>query len=225
MTYRERREARAERLREYAAKRESGAAAIHRSQEPYRGDHAYNFQPANPNSSLARLRRRENARTERAFESESKAREMASRAETIDRQAERAIYSDDPDAPERLRERIAELEAEREEKKARNRAFRKEHAGELKAMSAYQRSQAVPHPSYELQNLGGNIGRQKARLAQLEREQTHGPRDRLISARYAGECADCGAPIERGQLIRFNRTNGARCAECPTREEAPCAAD
>lgn len=45
MTYRERRLARAERLREWAEKREVRAAAVFREGERYHGDVAFNTQP------------------------------------------------------------------------------------------------------------------------------------------------------------------------------------
>lgn len=215
MTYRERREARAERLREYAAKRESSAAAVHQSQEHHRGDHAYNFQPANPNSSLARLRRRENARTERAFESEGMARDMSSRAEEIDRQADRSIYSDDPDAVEKLEAKIAGLEAKREQVKQARAKYRREHKAELAAMaSAYERDQALPFPAYVGQNLSGQISQNKQRLARLKREAAHGPTDRIITARFASSCESCGAELAKGTAIRYNRAEGARCLTC-----------
>jgi hypothetical protein len=36
-------------------------------------------------------------------------------------------------------------------------------------MSAYERGQAMPFPSYYFQNLSGNLSRQRERLARLER--------------------------------------------------------
>lgn len=219
MTYRERREARAERLRGWADKREQQSAAelekSHRvlDQIPF-------GQPilVGHHSERADRRRREGAwdALGRSAESARKAESMSSRADEIDRQAERAIYSDDPDALERLEARIAELETKRETMKARNAAYRKQHAAELGELTPYQRSQQTPHASYELTNLGGNIGRLRKRLEQMRREKVNGPRDRIISARYSGECAACGAAIERGAMIRYSRAAGARCAECPT---------
>jgi DNA repair exonuclease SbcCD ATPase subunit len=141
---------------------------------------------------------------------------MSSSADEIERQAEHAIYRDDPDALERLRERIAELEAKREQMKARNAAYRKAHAAELRELTPYGRNQAVPHPSYELQNLGGNISRLRKRLELVPVQQANAARDRVITARYAGKCADCGAELERGQTIRYSKQAGARC-------ETPCA--
>lgn len=163
MTYRERRAARAERLREWADKRRARAGAQLTSQPDLRHDWAFITQPGHIPE-----RARMNAADDRAFRSLNKADGMASRADEIDRQADHAIYSDDPDAVDRLRERIAELEAKREAMKARNAAYRKDHRAELAAMTAYERSVAVPHADYELANLGGNLSRQKARLKALE---------------------------------------------------------
>lgn len=68
-TYRERREARAERLRGFAEKREATAAATFKSHEQYRGDHAFNTQPGHIPE-----RARVIAREDRAHESLQKAR-------------------------------------------------------------------------------------------------------------------------------------------------------
>lgn len=216
MTYRERREARAERLRTWADKREDrGAAERARAQEL---TDAIPFgQPilVGHHSEKADRRRRDRAwdGLGRGIELERSAEGMRSRADEIERQADRAIYRDDADALERLRERIAELEAEREQMKARNAAYRKAHAAELRELTPYGRNQAVPHPSYELQNLGGNIGRLRKRLELVPVQQANAARDRVLVARYAGTCADCGAPLVKGQTIRYSKSAGARCAE------------
>lgn len=162
MTYRERRAARAERLREWADKRTARASADLASQPELRHDWAFITQPGRIPE-----RARMNARDDRAFRSLDVADSMTSRAAEIDRQAEHAIYSDDPDAIPRLEARIAELEAKRDDYKARNAEYRKAHRAELAAMNAYQRDLAMPAASYTLTNLGGNITRQRARLAAL----------------------------------------------------------
>ena len=162
MTYRERREARAAKLRGWAEQRETRAAAALATGDQYRGDFAFNTQPGHV-PERARLI----AREDRAFASLNKAAQMRSRAEGIERQADHAIYSDDEDAVERLEERIAELEAQREHRKTANAAYRKAHRAELAAMSPYERYQAVPYPGYSLSNIGGNISRLRDRLATL----------------------------------------------------------
>lgn len=163
MTTRERRLARAERLRGWADKRNADASASRARFDHYRGDIAFNTQPGHI-PERARMIRAE----DRAFESMAKAADMASRADSIERAADHAIYSDDPDALERLRERIADLEATRDRYKVANADYRKAHRAELAAMTPYERSLAVPHSGYELENLSGNLSRQRARLAALE---------------------------------------------------------
>ena len=166
MTYRERREDRAERLRDWAGKREDRAAALFKAGEQYKGDTAFNTQPGHI-PERARLI----AREQRAHESLNKAASMRSRADGIDSQLAGAIYDDDPDAIEQLRARIARLETERDQAKAVNAAYRKEHKTELAAMGRWKRDDAMPYPGYHFQNLSGNLSRQRARLARLEREQ------------------------------------------------------
>lgn len=163
-TYRERREARAERLQEWAGKRETRAAAVFEAGKPYTTDIAFNTQPGH-----IPFRAKLIAREDRAFESLTKATSMRSRASGIEDQLATSIYDDDPDVIEQLRARITRLEAERDAAKAANTAYRREHRAELKTMTPYQRGQAVPYPSYHFQNLSGNISRQRARLARLER--------------------------------------------------------
>jgi Domain of unknown function (DUF3560) len=165
MTYRERRERRAERYREWAGKRVERAEAVFKANEPYTSDYAFNTQPGHI-PERARIIRQE----DRQFESLAKAASMRSRADGIEGQLATSIYDDDPDAVEQLTARIARLEAERDAAKARNAAYRKEHKAELAAMTPYQRNQAMPYPSYHFQNLSGNLSRQRQRLARLQRQ-------------------------------------------------------
>jgi hypothetical protein len=171
MTYRERREARAERLTEWAGKREQRAAAAFETAHE-RASHIPFGQPILVGHHSEGRDRRYRAgianQMDRGVEHQRKAASMASRAATIEGQLATSIYSDDEDAVPRLRERIAKLEADRDAAKALNAAYRKAHKTELAAMSPYQRNHAMPYPSYHFQNLSGNIGRQRKRLAQLE---------------------------------------------------------
>lgn len=222
-TYRERRLARAERLRDW-----SEANAAH-SDAKFAGANRISSgipfgQPILVGHHSERRHRRDLARIDdgmrAGFDLGDKARRQASAAAEIESQAAGAIYDDDPDAIERLTDKLAKLEARREQMKAANAAYRKAHRAELAAMSVYDRAQAIPFASYALQNIGGNIGRCRDRLARLRREKDTGPRDRLIEARFGGACAECGATIERGQSIRYNRQQGARCApSCAKKEE------
>lgn len=222
-TYRESRLARAEKLRGWS---ETNAQ---RSDEKYDAVRAISDmiplgQPILVGHHSERRHRRDIGRIDAGMrasvELERKAEAQARTAETIVAQAEGSIYDDDPDAVERLSEKIAALEAKREQMKAANAEYRRQHRDELKAMSPYQRGQSIPYPSYALQNLGGNISRCRERLTRLQRQAVTGPADRVITARFDSECADCGAQLERGELIRYNRQHGARCNPvCPVSNE------
>lgn len=217
MTYRERRERKAERLREWAEKRDAKADAAYAGVQSITERIPFG-QPILVGHHSERGARADQRRIERGMdafcENARKASEMRSRADNIEAQAKHAIYSDDPDAPERLCEKIAKLEAQRDAMKARNAEFRKTHRAELREMSAFQRDRAMPHPGYELTNLGATIRTTRKRLEQIEAGATRQAADRIISARFAGACADCGATIERGQTIRYSRAAGARCESC-----------
>lgn len=174
MTRRERMEARAERFRGWASKRKASAAAVFESGEQFRGDTAFNTQPGHI-PERARLIAREH----RAFRSLEKAEGMDARAASIERQAERAIFSDDPDAPERLTKKISALEERRETMKRANRAFRRGGIAAVVAECGEQIAEEgartlslchwekVPFPPYAITNLGANIRRLRERLAGL----------------------------------------------------------
>lgn len=120
------------------------------------------------------------------------------RAEHWDRRARGAehdttIHADDPLAVDKLRDKIAELEAQRERIKTVNRLVRKaagkdpsrEHAAEIIAahpdltareratllsdLTMYHGIVQVGYPGYVLSNLGANIRRYQQRLKGLER--------------------------------------------------------
>lgn len=164
-TTRERLEAKADRRDAWAEARASHADAIAAELEadPRRHDWAFITQPGR-----IVARERMNRADERRFEHQRAAAEHARRADGIRSQLAHAIYDDDPDAIERLREKLEGLEAERERINAANKAYRKAHRAELAKLTAYERSRTVPHAPYELQNLGGNITRTRQRLARLE---------------------------------------------------------
>ncbi len=210
MTYRERREARAERLRGWADKRDarSGAsfAAVHAI-----ADNIPLGQPILVGHHSERHARRDQDRIHNGMragiEHADKAAAMRSRADNIERAADRAIYSDDPDAPERLRERIAELEAERDRitaynkaARAANKAGRPISADDLAILTPRQAADLASlarvgmmrpdktFPAYATANLGGNIGRLRERLAQLDR-----PTLRTFVPGADDRCATCGS--------------------------------
>ena len=186
MTYRERRERRAERLRAWAEGRERRAAAS------FEAVHALtdNIPLGQPilvgHHSEARARRdaeRIDSGMRRAVEHAAKADEMRRRAENIERAAGRAIYSDDPDAIERLRAKLADLEAERARIVAYNASCRAAakagghgdvsilgEDGRRTVELCAQAGQLRPGwalPPYALSNLAGNIARVRERLAEL----------------------------------------------------------
>lgn len=189
MTYRERRERKAERYREWADKREAKATSDFKKvddlaqQIPFGqpilvGHHSEKRARADQEKIRSGMRR--------GIDNKEKADTFRSRADEIERQADHAIYSDDPDAIERLAERIAELEAERTRIKAFNAAVRKgtpvaealagltpkerQDYAVVARVAAYQLGKKGELPSYRLSNLGGNINRQKQRLASLQRK-------------------------------------------------------
>jgi hypothetical protein len=181
MTRRERLERKAERLHGWAEKRETAAAAVFKAGEPFRGDTAFNTQPGH-----IPFRARLIAREDRAYESHKKAQGMESRAAGIERALDSSIYSDDVDAPERLAERIAELEAKRDRMKTINAAIRKgpgwldrlTAAGfplsdaEKKALIDAARGcvgEFRGFPAYALTNLGANIRRLQKRAEEVKR--------------------------------------------------------
>lgn len=192
MTYRERRQARAERLAGWGAKRTTDAAAALQAQPELRHDWAFITQPGHIPE-----RARMIARDERAYESLNKGRAMLTRAAGIEAQLERAIYDDDPDAVERLTEKMAGLIAKRDAMKDANAAFRKAHKAELAALGAYKRDQAMPHQGYELTNLGATIRATAKRIEALAKPRVA----RTIYARRAGSCPGCAAGITPGETI------------------------
>ncbi len=181
MTYRERREARAERLRGWADKRTTRAAADLATGDQYRGDFAFNTQPGHIPE-----RGRLIAREDRAYASLHKAASMNARAASIEAAADHAIYRDDPDAPERLAEKLADLEAQRARITAYNAAVR--YAGKATAealamlddcqranldsvarYASYQLRACGQFPAYATSNLSGQISKARERLAGMTR--------------------------------------------------------
>lgn len=183
MTYRERREAKVERLQEWASKREAKAEASF--------DRAHQIGGAIPlgqpilvgHHSERRHRRdvdRIHSAMTRGTEHQEKAESMSQKAKNIESALDRSIYSDDPDAIEQLEARIAELEAERVRIKAYNASCRKGER-DLSILAESEKSDLLTtarvasfqlgangeFPSYKLSNLGGNINRNRKRLEAL----------------------------------------------------------
>ena len=183
MTNRERREAKAERLREWAGKREAKAKAAFQRVDQI-ADMIPMGQPILVGHHSEKRHRADLDRmevgTRNAFEHQNRADDFTQRAAGIEHQLETSIYSDDADAIPRLRERVRALEAERDRIKAYNASCRK-GAPELGALddsqretlamvtrvAAWQLGKGGAFPGYALSNLSGNIARLRKRLAEL----------------------------------------------------------
>lgn len=178
MTYRERMERRAEQRREWAEKRAAKSEsalnqgrtmldAIPLGQPILVGHHSEKRD--------RRYRERAVNKIGQGFEHGKMAEHHESRADGIEHQLDRSIFDDDPDAIERLEERIAELEAKRERMKQANADYRagltKEQRAEFKAMTQWQREEHLPYPAYSFTNLGGNIRRLKQRIPVIQRQR------------------------------------------------------
>lgn len=174
LTTRERRERRLEKRREWAASRSSSASSEH-ARATERASIIPFGQPILVGHYSEGRDRRYRAGIARGFERSFEHADAANRHEQaargLEEQLATSIYDDDPDAIERLKEKLAGLEGKRERMKAANAAYRREHKAELAGMTPYERSQNVPHPAYELQNLGGNITRTRQRLERLRRQK------------------------------------------------------
>lgn len=185
-TYRERRERRAERRREWAEGRNQKAEQARK--ESHEATAGIPFgQPILVGHHSERRHRaavdRGHRKAGQAVEHSQMAAHHTEAAKTIEGQLERSIYDDDPDAIEQLRARIEAREAKRERIKQYNRNRRKgsrtleplteEEQRELATtarVAAFQIGPKGEAPRYWLTNLGGNINRDKKRLARLERE-------------------------------------------------------
>lgn len=196
MTYRERREARAERLRDWAAKREAKSAAAFARTDELRDVIPFG-QPILVGHHSERRHRRHLERMHRgmdqAVEHQAVAQRMTGRADNIEAQLEGAIYSDDPDAIEQLEARLEGLEAERARVKAYNASCRKgapdtsllterERQG-LAGMLKYApiQARAGQFPAYHLSNMTGNIARNRKRLEALKRARARAAREEETS--------------------------------------------
>lgn len=185
-TTRERKEARADKLRDWADSRDAKATAAYERAKAT-ADLIPFGQPILVGHHSEKRQRRDAERIHngmsQSIEHGRKADDMRSRADEIDRQLDRSIYSDDTDAVEKLREKLADLEGQRDRIKAYNASCRK-GSRDLTLLDEAQRESLLStarhspyfigdkgeYPAYALKNLGGNIARNRKRLAQLERK-------------------------------------------------------
>lgn len=181
MSTRDRRQARADRLREWAGKREAKAAAAATTARDLADRIPFGQPILIGHHSEGRARHdaeRIRGGLDRAAQDASAARDMNRRAATIEAQAAGSIYSDDDDAVPRLQTRIADLEAERDRIKAFNATARKgapdltllteREQRALLSSIRFGQSKGGTFPSYHLSNLSGRISTTRARLARLE---------------------------------------------------------
>lgn len=172
MTRRERMEARAARREEWAESRRAKAEAADSGARALAEGIPFG-QPVMGRRDAA-VRARIRSGTQRSWEHGDMARRHEAKASGIRHQLDRSIYSDDPDALDRLHERLAHLEARRAAIKAYNRSARKGCAGP-EMLDPEDRRHIVgpgPLPGYVLSNLGGVIRSTAARIQGLE--DTHG---------------------------------------------------
>jgi hypothetical protein len=183
-TTREKREGRRDRRRDWADSRRSKADAAHQDsadavapiplgQPILKGHHSQ----GRHERALERSRKK----ASQAVEHSKMAEHHDARADNIDRQLGTSIFDDDPDAIERLRERIEAAEQSRERIKSYNASCRRgqpdpsllndEERSDLRSIA--QVGFAGPKgqfPSYKLSNLGGRIRGYRQRLERLEAE-------------------------------------------------------
>lgn len=186
MTRRERLERKLERRAEWAAKAETRSAQRFNAAHKIADGIPFGQPILVGHHSEAHARRDQ----DRIYTNMSKACELAdlakhheSKAAGLSDQLERAIFSDDSDATEALRARIAENEAKRDQMKKINSLYRKADVAGLLALGIdIERLKAklaeagsywgsAPHLPYELTNLGARIRDDKKRLEQIERDQ------------------------------------------------------
>lgn len=182
LTYRARREARAARLREWAVGRGRKAEAAYEQSaamasvipfgQPILVGHHSEGRDRNYRGRIA-------AAMDRSVEHQHKAGSMTLRAQNIESALNSSIYSDDPDAVERLREKLEKLEAEREGIKVYNTSCRKGRPDSStlspKWLARLDQSRRIagmlrPNgaiPAYGLTNLAAEIRRTRKRIAEL----------------------------------------------------------
>lgn len=119
----------------------------------------------------------------KGFENLELSKHHDSKADGLETQLDRAIFSDDDNAIEALQARIAEHETEREKMKTVNKLYKKGDVEGLRAIGldyeAIKQKLAslgsyfgqAPHMPYELSNLGGRISTDRKRLDYLKQQR------------------------------------------------------
>lgn len=187
--YAERRDARIARLHERAASKAAEARAAFGAVEVL-SERFAGGQPILVGHHSERRARRDQERIQsgmrRGIDASKEAKDLERRADAAE--ANRAISSDDPDASDKLRAKLAQLEAARAAMVAANKAVRsKDPTAGLAALGLQEgriRDLLTPDfcgrkgfAPYELTNTGSEIRRIKARIADLEKRATTAPRE------------------------------------------------
>lgn len=242
MTRRERLERKLEKREEWAESRDAKSDAAYERVHAI-GDGIPMGQPILVGHHSERRARRDVERMQRGMtasvEHAKAAEDHRSKAAGLRGQLATSVFSDDEDAIERLREQVAEMEAERDRVKAYNASCRRgqrdlsllderqrENVASLARVAAWQLGKNGALPAYSLSNLGARIRDKQKRIEQITRERAMAEagergRGRVMLARYGGECADCGGRIERGDpMVWFRTTKEAVHATCPAKEES-----
>lgn len=151
-----------------------------------------------------RRHRRDIEKMRRLADKSLAADRRADRLETAAQAAagNRAIFSDDPEAAEKLRQRIAEAKAAHEMMKETNRLIRAEDFDGVKKLLGEEKAGSVLNPKFggigfqgwALSNSTANIRRMEQRLAQIEKAK----------ALPSGE-RDMGGGIKLRQNTEINR--------------------
>lgn len=150
---------------------------------------------------------------------------MDARADGIEAQLDRAIYDDDPDARERLAERIANLEGRQERMKVVNAGVRRvmkqdgavtfaalqaelgltdSETDDLRRVARFNGS--AGYPAYALSNNRGNLRRYQERLKALDPTARSTMRY-YYAAKYGGTCEVCGLAVEKGAPMYYDRAD------------------
>lgn len=233
-TRRERLERRAEQRRAWAEKAEARSDAAHDRVHQIADGIPFG-QPILVGHHSERGARRDQARMESgmrtAVDESRKADRHEQAAGEIERQLQTSVFSDDEDAVARLTEILARLEAERDRWKAYNASCRRgdrdtslldeAQRESLLSLAKYAPYQLGKRGEVSYTNLSAMIRQKKLRIAEVSRLQAaaaSGVRlgGRVMAARYVGECADCGGPIEKGTMMTWYRsTREAVHVSCP----------
>jgi hypothetical protein len=194
-TRRERLEARAEKRAAWAESRESKARAAQERVHAIADGIPFGQPILVGHLSVGRLRRdvaKIEAGMSATVEHDRMSRHHAEKAAGLEEQLARSIYDDDPDAIERLEEKLERLEGERDRIKAYNAAVRKPGVGPAEAellqrellddrqradirsiarACPYQLGKRGEFPGYALSNLGATIRTTRERLERLRRQK------------------------------------------------------